>query len=148
MSTTATAATTDVSGPVIHAYSRRDAIRDGALVDVTATARENGITMPVALTSGAWADVVAWDEADNDRKGTAQSETGRLHDVLSIAFWALAANRNRLAAAGIRIQMPMVRTPRAGRGAVPRRVVLHMVAGVGDDGSAVVTIMGADEDAR
>ena len=35
---------------LIHRYSRADALRDGVLVDVSATAREAGIRFPVALT--------------------------------------------------------------------------------------------------
>ena len=39
---------------VIHRYSRADALRDGVLIDVSATAREAGIVWPVALTAAAW----------------------------------------------------------------------------------------------
>jgi hypothetical protein len=44
---------------LIHAYTRADAVRDGALIDVSATARETGIHGPVALTAAAWAKCVA-----------------------------------------------------------------------------------------
>jgi len=40
----------DLFGEVIHAYTRADAIADGAIVDVSAAAREAGIRHPVALT--------------------------------------------------------------------------------------------------
>lgn len=40
-------------GVVIDAYSRRDAIADGMLVDVTPAARAVGLGLPVALTAGA-----------------------------------------------------------------------------------------------
>ena len=36
---------------LIHSYSRQQAIEDGVLVDVTATAREAGFRYPVALTA-------------------------------------------------------------------------------------------------
>src|SRR2546430_15180287 len=39
---------------LIHAYSRADALRDGALIDVTPTAREAGFRWPVVLTRAAW----------------------------------------------------------------------------------------------
>jgi hypothetical protein len=39
---------------LIHRYSRADAIRDGELVDVSATAREARIRYPVALTRAVW----------------------------------------------------------------------------------------------
>jgi hypothetical protein len=38
---------------LIHSYSRRQAIADGVLIDVTPTAREAGIKFPVALTAAA-----------------------------------------------------------------------------------------------
>jgi len=40
----------ELFGPVIDAYSRAQAIEDGVLVDVSATAREAGLRYPVALT--------------------------------------------------------------------------------------------------
>lgn len=40
----------DIFGPVIHSYTRSQAIDDGVLVDVTATAQEAGFKVPTALT--------------------------------------------------------------------------------------------------
>ena len=45
---------------LIHSYTRQQAIEDGVLVDVTATAREAGFRYPVALTAtvfGAFVEV-------------------------------------------------------------------------------------------
>jgi hypothetical protein len=39
---------------LIHRYSRDDALRDGVLSDVSATAREAGFRWPVALTRTVW----------------------------------------------------------------------------------------------
>jgi hypothetical protein len=36
---------------LIHRYTRADALRDGALIDVSAVAREAGIRYPVALAA-------------------------------------------------------------------------------------------------
>ena len=44
---------------LIHRYSRADALRDGVLIDVSATAKEAGLQYPVALTAAAWAKCVA-----------------------------------------------------------------------------------------
>jgi hypothetical protein len=44
---------------LIHRYTRADAIRDGVLIDVSATAREAGFKYAVALTAAAWAQCVA-----------------------------------------------------------------------------------------
>jgi hypothetical protein len=39
---------------LIHSYSRARALADGALVDVSAVAREASIRFPVALTRAVW----------------------------------------------------------------------------------------------
>jgi hypothetical protein len=39
-------------GPVIFSYTRKQAIEDGVLVDVTALAREEGFRLHTAITSG------------------------------------------------------------------------------------------------
>src|SRR5947208_8328839 len=71
---------------IIHRYTRADALRDGVLVDVSATAREAGIRYPVALTRAAWERCVSIPP------GVAcQDEAGRLWDVLFLL--ALAARR-------------------------------------------------------
>jgi len=44
---------------LVSRYSRATALADGALVDVTATAREAGFRVPVALTRAAWERCVA-----------------------------------------------------------------------------------------
>jgi hypothetical protein len=44
---------------LIHRYSRADALRDGVLIDVSATAWEAGFRYPVALTAAAWGRCVA-----------------------------------------------------------------------------------------
>jgi hypothetical protein len=36
---------------LIHRYTRADALRDGVLIDASATAKEAGIVFPVALTA-------------------------------------------------------------------------------------------------
>ncbi len=81
---------------LIYAYSRAQAVADGVLVDVTATAREAGFTVPVAMTCATWADCVEWTEETDRRKATDQDESGRLWDVV----WM--AHRAALRAAGPR----------------------------------------------
>ncbi len=62
---------------LIHSYTRADALRDGVLVDVTATAREAGFRFPVALTRAAWERCVAGTPGVG-----CQDESGRLWDLL------------------------------------------------------------------
>lgn len=121
---------------IIHAYTRAQALAEGALVDAGPMAREAGFRAPVALTRAAWVDCVAWTEADNKRKGGAlQDEKGRLWDVLWMA--SLAARR-----AGSRQRVPfeLYRVPVAGRGATARKITLALMIGPGDEGEPVITI--------
>src|SRR5205823_9766242 len=66
---------------LIHRYSRGDALRDGVLVDVSATAREAGIRFPVALTRAVLERCVTIPPGV-----LCQDEAGRLWDVC----WMLA----------------------------------------------------------
>ena len=79
-----------VFGPLIHAYTRADALADGSLVDVTTVAREAGFTVPVAVTRAVWLDCVAW----ADDGGACQDEAGRLWDVLWMARFAARRARS------------------------------------------------------
>lgn len=139
--------TNDFFGEPVHVYTRAQAIDDGMLHEISETAREFGLVWPVAITQGAWADCVAWSEDDNKLKGTGQDEAGRLADVL-----AMAAMRMRVAAARnesgchVRLSFAVMRTPREGRGRVPRRCDLVLHVGPGDAGEPVLTIMLTTED--
>jgi hypothetical protein len=62
---------------LIHRYSRADALRDGVLIDATATAREAGLRWPVALTAAVWERCVAVPPGV-----PYPDEAGRLWDVL------------------------------------------------------------------
>ena len=64
---------------LIFSYSRKEAIEDGVLIDVTETAREAGFRYPVALTSAAWATCVSVPAGVE-----CQDEKGRLWDVLTM----------------------------------------------------------------
>jgi hypothetical protein len=79
-------------GPVIFSYTRAQAIADGALVDVTATAQEAGFKWPVAVTHTVWNDCVAWDDNDSDAQGVYQDQAGRLWDVLWLARCAIRSS--------------------------------------------------------
>lgn len=123
---------------IIHTYSRADAIRDGALVDVTSKmTREAGFKIPVAMTAAVYEDCVRWDESDP----RAQDEEGRLWDVLSMAM--IAARRERDAQ---RVIFEVLRIDRHGYGETPGLVTLVMAVGPGDEGEPVITIMKPGED--
>ena len=129
----------EIFGEPIHTYTRCQAIDDGVLVDVSEIAREAGVRIPVAITRAAWADCVAWNDADNKRQ-CYQDEAGRLWDVV----WMLSVAARRATSSEIRFQL--YRVPRGGRGVRPRLVTLKAVCGAGDDAEPVITIMQPSED--
>ena len=130
-------------GEAIDTYTRAQAIADGLLVEVAeGIAREAGFTVPVAVTAAAWADCVAWSDADNQRTGACQDEQGRLWDVLWMTRCAV-----RGAPRGTeRIRVPLHRVPRAGRAVCPQPESLVAWCGPGDYGEPAITIMQASED--
>ncbi|WP_030277082.1 DUF6573 family protein [Streptomyces sp. NRRL B-24484] len=134
----------EIFGSAVHAVTRAEALESGALVAADSQlAREAGWRWPVALTAAAWTDCVAWDaEAEARHGGYGQSETGRLWDVLFLAF--LAARRTNPGHRSVRFEVLRIRaTGVTGRASTAR---LAVFCGPGDSGEPVITIMQADED--
>ena len=119
---------------LIHRYTRADALGDGVLIDVSATAREAGIRWPVALTRAVWERCVAVPPGV-----VCQDEAGRLLDVLFLL--ALAARRG--GGAEVRFGVHVRNDNREG---TPRLVRLEALCGPGDEGEPVITVMMPDED--
>ena len=135
----------DLFGPVIYSYTRRQAIEDGVLVQlsgpgyegdewVPAMVAEAGITVPLAMTAEAFYQCVdmtpAAERACNDIKG-------RLWDVLWM--FTLAARRRDAAELLFELRVVVDRIR-------PSRVQLKSVIGPGDDGEPVITIMQPGQD--
>jgi hypothetical protein len=119
---------------LIHRYTRGDALRDGALIDVSAVAQEAGIRFPVALTRAAWERCVSVPP------GVAcQDEAGRLWDVL----WMLRCAIARQPAGSVVAFALHVRNDNRER--TPPLVRLKAVCGPGDQGEPVITVMMPDE---
>jgi hypothetical protein len=131
---------TELFGDVIYSYTRAQAIADGVLVDVTEPAREAGFRWPVAMTSAAWADCVAWTEGDSQQQ-IYQDESGRLWDVLWMAFNAI-----RSANGGTQMEYQLDRVPRDGQSIEAQLTSLKLVCGPGDAGEPVITLMLPGED--
>lgn len=126
--------------PVIHAYTRRQALRDGALVSLDAgeTAGlpgEAGVLLPIAMTSGAYATYVALTPA---ARAAGNDVRGRAWDVLWM--FARAARRAR-EESSIEFEFYASverRDPQLSR--------LKAVIGPDDDGEPCITLMDAWED--
>jgi len=111
------------------------------LVDAGAMAKGAGLTWPVAVTSAAWADCVAWTENDSDRQ-VHQDESGRLWDVLFMASHAVRTK----ASSGDRLLYQLYRVPRDGRSTKAELTTLKLIVGPGDQGEPVITILLPNED--
>ena len=75
---------------LIHRYTRADALRDGVLIDVTATVAEAGFRWPVALTRAVWERCVRVPPGV-----VGQDEAGRLWDVLFVLRCAVGRQGGR-----------------------------------------------------
>ncbi|MGE0373126.1 MAG: DUF6573 family protein [Gammaproteobacteria bacterium] len=128
-------------GKVISVYTRAQALADGVLIDAGSMARQAGFRWPTAITAGAWADCVAWDDADSERQ-THQDLSGRLWDVLFMAAYAARTN----ATAGSELLFELYRVPRNGEATEAELTRLKLVVGPGDDGEPVMTILLPNED--
>ena len=134
-----------IFGPVIHQYTRAQAIADGVLVDVSKTAREAGLKWPVALTRAVWVDCAEWTERDKEKSRSldGQSTSGRLWDILYMARIAIIASPNTGDGRILHYEIERVPKPGCDR---RRRVRLKLVTGPGDNHEPVMTIMLPDED--
>lgn len=132
-----------MNGEPIDVYSISDAIRDEVLIPAPADLIANaGFGCAVVFTAAAWADTVAWEPADNQRKGTVQDQTGRCWDVLWMTRHALGRHPNPGDSATVEVH----RVPRAGRGVRPVLVRLTAYTGTDIDGTEAITIAMPGED--
>ena len=143
--TTSTASTTTPTAPRAAAEgTRADRIRDGALHDVSETAREAGFTVPVAITDSVRTRCVEWTEEDARRRpATLQEPEGRLWDVL----WMAACKARQLEGDGRRhytTPYQLIVVPRPGNGR-RRLQTLKLVVGDTGTGRTAATIMLPEE---
>lgn len=118
---------------VLHTYSRRQAIADGVLIDVTETAQEAGFVYPVALTSAVWSRCVSVPS-----KCPWQDESGRLWDVLWMLLNGIRQSREENP---LSFSLHVQNDERTAR-----LVTLKAQCGPGDIGEPVITVMMPDED--
>lgn len=126
-------------GEIVCKYTRKDALQDGYLIDVTEQAKENGFKIPVAITS----------ELHNQINNIPsqydyQSYEGRLHDLLFVGFMNARANL-KSSRMMYKFIMP---TTQQGKASTFIRKNISVVLEVhgGDEGEPVITIMLPHED--
>ncbi|MDX2152097.1 MAG: DUF6573 family protein [Bryobacteraceae bacterium] len=121
---------------LIHAYTRKQALEDGVLVDLGALASEAGFRWPVAVTRTVYDGILVPPKAV-EQEG--QSFTGRAWDLLTVL--RLEARRT---GGGREVRFAPLFVSRPGE--PPKAVPLKAVSGPGDDGEPVITVMLPDED--
>ncbi|MCU7804236.1 MAG: hypothetical protein KZQ96_13645 [Candidatus Thiodiazotropha sp. (ex Lucinoma borealis)] len=138
---TNTKTTESFFGEVIYSYTRAQAIEDGVLIEVGSLVKVNVFKWPVALTSAAWADCVAWSDDDSEKQ-VHQDQSGRLWDVLYMATYEIRNSNG----SGEQMLYQLFRVPRDGEATEAEIVTLKLIVGPGDDGEPVITIMLPNED--
>ncbi|WP_139490052.1 DUF6573 family protein [Brevibacillus dissolubilis] len=125
---------------IIFQYTRKQAIEDGVLVDVTEMAKEAGISVPTAVTSTVWHDIIVPSHSDREN---GQSEDGRLWDVLWMLHVAIAMGINREAGC---TSSTIYYSLLVHRNGVEGKVILKAQCHPGDNLEPVITIMMPNED--
>ncbi len=117
-----------------YCYTRKQAIEDGILIDVTITAQEAGFNWPVANTSAVWYRYIVPFENLSDLEYGKQS---RLWDVLVALLYAASRKSDTITY----FKIPFLTISR-------KRIIvtLKAVAGFDDNGNSVITIMLPEED--
>jgi hypothetical protein len=133
MSESTTPDTPDDENEIIDIYSRRQAITDGVLIDVTVTAKEAGFSCSVALTSAVYERYVRVPEGVEDA-----DITGRLWDILTVLRHAA---RKSIGKPEILFKLSV----QVGEHEM-KVITLKAVCGSDDDGQICLTVMLPEED--
>jgi hypothetical protein len=124
-----------VFGEVIDSYTRAEALGDGVLIDVTATAKEAGFRHAVAITAAVWSHCV---RIPLGLEG--QSESGRIFDIL----WMLQNRIRREVKDTTEVSFQMY--VRTANNRAPELVTLKAICGPDDDCQPCLTILLPHED--
>lgn len=135
---------TEIFGPVLHAYSRADALKAGDLVDLrekfSDLVEESGFTTPVACTRAVYAGCIALSEAaraaGNDEKGRAWD----LLHMLRVGIRLRSADERRRSPDRVLFQLYVIKnSPK------PELTTLLAHFGPGDTAEPALTIMLPEE---
>jgi len=119
---------------VIYTYTRQQSIEDGVFIDVSNLARQAGYKWPVALTSHLYHTYI---NPSNSLKPYGQSDIGRLWDVLNVLRLMSQKSNGTIVLFKVSFLMEIDRM---------EETTLKAIAGPGDEGEPVITIMTPEED--
>lgn len=131
----------DFFDEIIHAYTRAQAIEDGALVDVSLRASQAGFKYPMAITRAAYDVYIDWNDEDSKRQGY-QNSVGRLWDIL----FNLRLLINRMPPKGGLFTFLCIPRGLYSKLNMPVSVQLKVLIGLGDNSEPVITIMLPNQD--
>ena len=118
---------------LIHSYTRKQAIEDGFLIDVSEIAKEAGIILPVAISNSIWSGFIQPPGA----VANYQDCEGRLWDVLNCLRFAASKTSGDTVTFLVAFQMDEQ---------VQKDVMLKASCGPGDNAEPVITLMLPGED--
>ena len=138
---------TDLFGPVIHSYTRAEAIADGTLVDLGAFSfrpnktilQEAGIKFPTAITRGAYNRAI---QEEGRSLPNCQDLSGRMWDVCYMLALAARRSQGPEMLFNLRVWNWIENSDRT----IHETIVLKALCGPGDNAEPVITIMLPDED--
>ena len=76
---------------LIYSYTRKQALEDSILIDISQQAKESGFKIPAAVSDNLFHQYIKPPEG---LEGEGQSARGRIHDVLHMLKVAIASNKN------------------------------------------------------
>ncbi len=120
--------------PIVYSYSRRQALEDGVLFDLSIPAGELGFDHPVACTANVYHRYLT---PDPKLKVAGQSIQGRTHDLLWTLFYILQAAKRALTLTDHTTFKAMFLMP-ANKHAT---ITFVAICGPGDTGEPVITIL-------
>ena len=116
---------------LISTYTRAQAIADGVLIDISATAAKHGFKLHTVVTDNLYHRYLT--PPDGLSAGEGQSLAGRLHDLLTMAMLAARKGLGRN-----RVEFEVLFLMRPGKLDLVK-VIAHV--GPGDDPAPVLTLM-------
>ncbi len=127
---------------LISIYTRKQAIEDGVLVDVSKTAKEANFLIPTAMTETLWTGCIVPDESALHR---GESIAGRLWDLLWMLFVKIKASKSTSTVPGSACDTLFFSALFTFAGK-KKLVRMKAIIGPGDEGEPVLTIMFPSED--
>jgi uncharacterized protein DUF6573 len=120
---------------IVFTYTRKEAIDDGVLIDITDQAKESGFKIPVAVTDTLYNKYL---NPSEELEKCGQSLEGRIHDMVYILY--LSARKKTVCTVLFKVYFLLK------PGNDPEDFYLKAVISPGDEGEAVITIMLPNED--